>query len=86
MYGADIALKYSVSEARFREFLAEAERQRMVDLAIETKPVARRVASVEVRARLATILLRAGSWLMPDDRRDDRCQPGTGTLELRLGR
>ena len=35
MFGTDIALKHQVSEARFRDLLAEAERERSVNIALE---------------------------------------------------
>ena len=83
MYGTDIALKHQVSEARFRDFLAEAERERSVCIALEARPRAHRARISEARARVATLLLRAGSWLMPDETLDAGNRP-TG-LELRPG-
>ena len=83
MFGTDIALKHQVSEARFRDFLAEAERQRSVCIALDARPRARRPGLSEARAAVATMLLRAGSWLMPEE------TPHTGnrpvTFELRPG-
>ena len=70
MFGTDIALKHQVSEARFRDFLAEAERQRSVIIALDARPRTRRAGIAEARAALATLLLRAGSWLMPEEAPD----------------
>ena len=83
MLGTDIALKHQVSEARFRDFLAEAERERSVTLALDSRPQMRRAGIFEARAAVATLLLRAGSWLMPDDAPDASNQPVT--FELRPG-
>ena len=65
MFGTDIALKHQVSEARFRDLLAEAERQRSVAAALDPRPRMRRAGIFEARAAVATLFLRAGSWLMP---------------------
>jgi len=67
MLGTDIALKHQVSEARFRDLLAEAERQRSVAIALDARPRGRRAGISEARAAVATLLLRAGSWLMPEE-------------------
>ena len=67
MLGSDIALKHQVSEARFRDLLAEAERQRSIAIALEARPRGRRDSLSEARAAVATLLLRAGSWLMPEE-------------------
>ena len=67
MFGTDIALKHQVSEARFRDFLAEAERQRSVNIALDARVRTRRAGISEARAAVATLLLRAGSWLMPEE-------------------
>ena len=67
MFGANIALKHQVAEARFRDFLAEAERQRSVNIALEARERPRRAGISEARAVVATLLLRAGSWLMPEE-------------------
>ena len=83
MYGTDILLKHQVSEARFRELLAEAERQRSVNIALNARPRARRAGISEARATLATLLLRAGSWLMPDEAPDASNRPVA--FELRTG-
>lgn len=85
MLGTDIALKHHVSEGRVRDFLAESERQRAVDLALAG--CSRRTFRVAVvRAAVATLLIRAGSWLMPAKAADAGCQPAIGALGLRLGR
>jgi hypothetical protein len=85
MYGNDIGLKGMVSEARFRDFLAEAEQQRAVDMALAARPQRQRRGLAEARAELATALYRAGDWLMPDEG-DENCSPCHGGLEWRLGR
>jgi len=74
MFGTDIALKHQVSEARFRDFLAEAERQRSVSIALDSRRRTRRAGTSEARAAVAT-LLRAGSWLMPEEAPDARNHP-----------
>jgi hypothetical protein len=81
--GTDIALKHQVSEARFRDLLAEAERQRSASIALEARPRARRAGISEVRAAVATLLLRAGSWLMPEEQPDACNRPVS--FELRPG-
>ena len=83
MLGTDIALKHQVSEARFRDFLAEAERQRLVTIALNARPQRRRAGIVEARAAVATLFLRAGSWLMPEEAPDAGNHPVT--FELRPG-
>jgi hypothetical protein len=75
MFGTDIALKHQVSEARFRDFFAEAERQRSVSIALEGRRRTRRAGTSEARAAVATLLLRAGSWLMPEEAPDARNHP-----------
>ena len=67
MLGTDIALKHRVSEERFRDLLAEAERQRLTRIALEARLQTRRPVLSEARATVATLLLRAGSWLMPEE-------------------
>ena len=83
MFGTDIALRHQVSEERFRDFLAEAERQRSVNIALEAKERTRRGGISEARAAVATLLLRAGSWLMPEEA-PDACN-GPVAFELRTG-
>ena len=70
MFGTEIALKHQVSEARFQDFLAEAERERSVNIALEGRERTRRAGISEARAVVATLLLRAGSWLMPEEAPD----------------
>jgi len=84
MFGTDIALKHQISEARVRELLAEAERERSVSIALEARPRVRRAGISEARAAVATLLLRAGSWLMPEETPDARHSPVA--FELRPGR
>ena len=83
MFGTDITLKHQVSEARYRDFLAEAERQRSVNIALEARERTRRASIFEARAVVATLLLRAGSWLMPEEA-PDACN-GPVAFELRTG-
>jgi hypothetical protein len=83
MFGTDIALKHQVAEARFRDFLAEAERSRSAKIALEGRKRTRRAGISEARAAVATLLLRAGSWLMPEEAPDE-CNH-TVALELRTG-
>ena len=83
MLGTDITLKHQLSEERFRDFLAEAERQRSVNIALEAKERRRRLGISEARATVATLLLRAGSWLMPEETPDACNSPVT--FELRPG-
>ena len=83
MFGTDIALRHQVSEERFRDFLAEAERQRSVNIALEARERTRRARVSEARAAVATLLLRAGSWLMPEEA-PDACN-GPVAFELRTG-
>jgi hypothetical protein len=83
MFGSDIALKHQVSEARFQDLLAEAERQRSVNIALAARPQTRRAGISEARAAVATLLLRAGSWLMPDEAPDACNHPAA--FELRTG-
>jgi len=83
MLGTDIALKHQVSEARFRDFLAEAERQRSANIALEARERTRRAGISEARAVVATLLLRAGSWLMPDEAHDACNRPVA--FGLRIG-
>ena len=83
MFGSDIALKHQVSEARFRDLLAEAERQRTVKIALEGRLPTRRAGISEARAAVATLLLCAGSWLMPEETAD--ASNGPAAFELRTG-
>ena len=83
MFGASIALNHQVSQARCRDFLAEAERQRSVDIALEGRP--RRVRLAGVRASIASGLLRAGSWLMPEEAPNGCSNPANCAFELRPG-
>ncbi len=83
MLGTDIALKHQVAVERHQDFLAEAKRQQIIVDAYGQNLRTRRNSISEARAAIATLLLRAGSWLMPDD----VCQSATSRgLELRPGR
>jgi hypothetical protein len=85
MYGADISLKHQISEARYRELLTEADRQRAANLAHDARQGVRRGGIAEARTTVATILLRTGSWIMPKDAPDGRGHLGNQALELRPG-
>jgi hypothetical protein len=85
MFGNDIGLKAMVSEARFREFLADAERERVLKEAQVSRPQRQRRGIAEARAELATALYRAGDWLMPDTSEENGSPCHCG-LEWRLGR
>lgn len=82
MLGTDIALKHQMAIERHKDFLNEAKQRQAIadaygDLVRRRNPIA------ELRASVATFLLRAGSWLMPDDA---RAHPANAGLELRPGR
>ena len=83
MFGSDFALKHQVSEAHFRDLLAEAERQRSVNIALEGRLPTRRAGISEARAAVARLLLRAGSWLMPEETAEVCNRPAA--FELRTG-
>lgn len=85
MFGTDITLKQQVSEMRFRDFLAQAERERAINLAIESMPRTPRPGVAEARTAVASALLRAGSRLMPDEAPEGRPSPANRALELRPG-
>ena len=85
MFGNDIGLKAMVSEARFRDFLAEAEKTRAIDEALAGRPQRQRRGIAEARAELATVLYRAGDWLMPENN-ENTCTACNCGLEWRLGR
>jgi hypothetical protein len=85
MLGTDIGLKAMVSEARFRDFLAEAEKSRAINEALAARPERKRRGIAEARAELATALYRAGDLLMPD-RGENSCSPCNCGLEWRMGR
>jgi hypothetical protein len=83
MFGPDIALKHQVADAHFRELLAEAERERSVSVALGARLHTHRTGIFEARAAAASLLLRAGSWLMPEDA-PEACNHPVG-FELRPG-
>jgi hypothetical protein len=85
MFGPDFALKHQVSQAQFRDLLAESERQHRIDLALAARPRMRHGRLVEARTIVASILRRAADWLMPDDAHAGTGQPAA-TLGLRPGR
>jgi hypothetical protein len=83
MDGIDIVLKHQLAEIRYRELLDEAARQRQLNEARAPRTLAQRNAIAEARTAIANVLLRTGSWLMPED----ACgHPANGGLELRPGR
>ena len=67
MFGTSIVLTHQLAEARFRELLADAERQRSVTIARAAQAQTRRTGIAVARAGLATQLLRAGFRLMPHE-------------------
>ncbi len=70
---------------RHSEFLAEAKLQQEIENAFGENRRSRPGIVAEARAEIATLLLRAGSWLMPED---STGAPGRGaakTMELRPG-
>lgn len=83
MDGINIALKHQMAELRYHELLNEAAHQRMLDQALAEGGIAPRKIVSEARTAVANVLLRAGSWLMPED----ACaNPANGGFELRPGR
>ena len=85
MFGASIALNHQVSLARCRDYLAEAERQRSVNLALTGQARSRRASLAGARASIASVLLRAGSWLMPEDAPNGCGNPANCAFEFRPG-
>jgi hypothetical protein len=83
MNGFEIALKHQVAQYAYEELLRESARQRAAKEAIDGQSRTRGNKSFEFRAAVAKALLRAGSWLMPED---DGQLPAQRGLELRLGR
>jgi len=85
MLGTDLGLKHQAALLRHNEFLAEAKLQHEIDMAYAENGRIRPGIVSEARAAIATLLLRAGSWLMPQE---SVRTPGRGaakTLELRPG-
>lgn len=85
MFGATIALNHQVSQARCRDFIAEAERQRTANLAVAGQAGSRPARFAGVRATVASGLLRAGSWLMPEEAPNGCSNPANCAFELRPG-
>jgi hypothetical protein len=83
MLGTDIALKHQVVQHVYEDLLREAAKQRAANEAYAARPRSRSKAVANVRAFVASALLRAGSWLMPEE---DCLNPGGHGLELRPGR
>ena len=67
MFGPSIVLKHEVSRERFRDFVAEAEHRRSISIALAARANSRRGNLAEARAAVASLLFRAGSWLMPEE-------------------
>ena len=59
MFGTSIALNHQVTQARNRDLLAEAERQRTINAAIAGQIRSRRARLAGVRTTVASVLLRA---------------------------
>jgi hypothetical protein len=83
MYGPDFALKQHIAAIRFQEYLAEAERQRTLNIALDGQP--RRARIAEARTAIATVFLRAGTWLMPEEAPNQCGNPANCAFELRPG-
>jgi hypothetical protein len=85
MFGTSIALNHQVAQTRHQDFLAEAERQRSLTIALAGQPRTRSATFAGARTSLASILLRAGSWLMPEEAPNGCNSPANCTFELRPG-
>ena len=85
MFGTSIALNHQVTQARNRDLLAEAERQRTINAAIAGQIRSRRARLAGVRTTVASVLLRAGSWLMPEEAPNGCSNPANCAFELRPG-
>jgi hypothetical protein len=55
MLGTTIYLTHRVADARYREQLADAERQHSVSIAFDGRPQTRRAAIIKVRTALAAL-------------------------------
>lgn len=86
MFGTDIGLKHQVAMLRHNEFLAEAKLQQEIADAFGENRLPRRGSLSEARAAIATLLLRAGSWLMPEDTGSAQGYRGANGMELRPSR
>jgi hypothetical protein len=67
MLGTNIYLTHQLAQLQVRELLADAERQHSANIAYAARARTRRSGIAAARAGLATLLLRAGSWLMPPE-------------------
>ena len=85
MLGTDIALKHEAAMLRHKEFIAEAKLQHDIANAFGENQRPRRGSLAEARTTVATLLLPAGSWLMPEETGGPGRRTAT-TLELRPGR
>jgi hypothetical protein len=85
MFGTSIALNHQVSQARSRDLLAEAERQRTINTALAGQLRSRHTRLAGARMTVASALLRAGSWLMPEEAPNGCSNPANCAFELRPG-
>jgi hypothetical protein len=83
MLGSEIALKHLAGQYVYNELLKEAARERAASEAVSAQPRSRGTALANVRTVVANALLRAGSWLMPEEPYAPAANRG---LELRPGR
>ena len=85
MFGTSIALNHQVSQARTNDLLAEAERQRAINVAVAGQVRPRHTRLAGARMTVASVLLRAGSWLMPEEAPNGCSNPANCVFELRPG-
>lgn len=83
MYGPGITVVHDAACRRHEDFIREAKRQHIIDDAYGRKSSSIRDHIFTMRASFATVLLRAGSWMMPEANHRNAAPRG---LELRLGR
>jgi hypothetical protein len=83
MYGPGITVVHDAAARRHEDFLREAKRRHIIDNAFGREPFTPREQILNMRASIATFLLRAGSWMMPEAAGRNAAPRG---LELRLGR
>jgi hypothetical protein len=83
MYGPGITVVHDAAARRHEDFMREAKRQHIIDNAFGRQSLSIRDHILAMRASLATLLLRAGSWMMPEATSRNAAPRG---LELRLGR
>jgi hypothetical protein len=83
MYGPGITVVHDAAAKRHEDFMREAKRNHMIDNAFGRKSFSVRDYIFTVRASLAALLLRTGSWMMPEATGRNAAPRG---LELRVGR